>query len=74
MKIYNVAMSKNNIIKIRKKLDKLDNLFLNLIKKRTLLVNQVLKNKKYKKNIIDRKRIKKIIKNISTKSKERKLI
>ena len=73
MKIYNVAMSKNNIIKIRKKLDKLDNLFLNLIKKRTLLVNQVLKNKKYKKDIIDRKRIKKILKNISTKSKAKKI-
>tara|TARA_B100000242_G_C42994948_1_gene462001 strand:- start:909 stop:1193 length:285 start_codon:yes stop_codon:yes gene_type:complete len=66
-------MSKNNIIKIRKKLDKLDNLFLNLIKKRTLLVNQVLKNKKYKKDIIDRKRIKKILKNISTKSKAKKI-
>ena len=73
MKIYNVAMSKNNIIKIRKMLDKLDNLFLNLIKKRTLLVNQVLKNKKYKKDIIDRKRIKKILKNISTKSKAKKI-
>ncbi len=73
MKIYNVAMNKNNIIKIRKKLDKLDNLFLNLIKKRTLLVNQVLKNKKYKKDIIDRKRIKKILKNISTKSKAKKI-
>ncbi len=73
MKIYNVAMSKNNIIKIRKKLDKLDNLFLNLIKKRTLLVNQVLKNKKYKKDIIDRKRIKKILKNISIKSKAKKI-
>ena len=34
--------------KIRKKLDKLDDKFLFLIKKRTLLVNQVLLTKKYK--------------------------
>ena len=50
-------MVNKNILKIRKKLDKLDNHFLDLIKKREILVNQVLKNKKYKKEIIDRKRI-----------------
>ena len=44
-------MNYKNIIRIRKKLDKLDNLFLNLIKKRTGLVDQVLKNKRYKKDI-----------------------
>tara|TARA_Y100000768_G_scaffold281218_1_gene216147 strand:- start:151 stop:435 length:285 start_codon:yes stop_codon:yes gene_type:complete len=66
-------MVNKNIIKIRKKLDKLDNLFLNLIKKRTYLVDQVLKNKKYKKDIIDRKRIKIILKNISKKSKSKKI-
>ena len=47
-----------NILKIRKKLDQLDNYFLNLVKKRTLLVDKVLKNKKYKKDIVDKKRIK----------------
>ena len=51
-------MQNQNIIKIRKKLDKLDNLFLKLIKKRTNLVNEVLKNKEFKKDIVDRKRIK----------------
>ncbi len=66
-------MVNKKIIKIRKKLDKLDNLFLNLIKKRTHLVDQVLKNKKYKKDIIDRKRIKIILKNISKKSKSKKI-
>ncbi len=66
-------MVNKNIIKIRKKLDKLDNLFLNLIKKRTHLVDQVLKNKKYKKDIIDRKRIKIILENISKKSKSKKI-
>ena len=63
-------MQNQNIIKIRKKLDKLDNLFLKLIKKRTNLVNEVLKNKKFKKDIVDRKRIKIILKNISKKSKK----
>ena len=38
-------MVNKNIIKIRKKLDILDNSFLRLIKKRTYLVKQVLKNK-----------------------------
>tara|TARA_Y100000591_G_scaffold330666_1_gene362319 strand:- start:472 stop:753 length:282 start_codon:yes stop_codon:yes gene_type:complete len=63
-------MPNKNIIKIRKKLDKLDNLFLKLIKQRIKLVNEVLKNKKYKKEIIDKKRIKIILKNISKKSKQ----
>jgi len=61
-------MINKNILKIRKELDKLDNHFLNLIKKREKLVNQVLKNKKYKKDIIDKKRISVIIKNIRKKS------
>ncbi len=66
-------MRNKNILKIRKKLDKLDNAFLVLIKKRTQLVNQVLKNKKFKKDIIDRKRISIILKNIKKKSKEKKI-
>ena len=61
-------MINKNILKIRKELDKLDNHFLNLSKKREKLVNQVLKNKKYKKDIIDKKRISVIIKNIRKKS------
>ena len=64
-------MVNKNIINIRKKLDKLDIKFLNLIKKRTLLVDEVLKNKKFKKDIVDKKRIKVILKNISKKSKSR---
>ena len=47
----------SKILKIRKELDILDNHFLELIKKRTKLVDQVLLNKKYKKDIIDQKRI-----------------
>ena len=61
-------MVNKNIIKIRVKLDKLDNSFLKLIKKRTNLVNLVLKNKKFKKNIIDKKRISEILKTIYKKS------
>ena len=53
-------MVNKNIIEIRKKLDKLDNKFLDLIKKRIFLVNKILSNKKYKKDIIDKKRISKI--------------
>ena len=64
-------MVDKNIIKIRKRLDNLDNSFLKLIKKRTYLVNNVLKNKKFKKDIVDKKRISLILKNIVKKSKKR---
>ena len=54
--------------KLRKKLDLLDNSLINLIKKRTLLVNEVLKLKKYKNQIVDNKRIKIILNQIRKKS------
>jgi len=66
-------MVNKNIIKIRLKLDKLDNAFLRLVKKRTNLVNQVLKNKTLKKDIVDKKRISKILQNIYKKSKKRNI-
>jgi chorismate mutase len=66
-------MVNKNIIKIRKKLDKLDDSFLNIIKKRSQLVDLVIKNKKFKKDIVDKKRISKILKNISKKSKKKKI-
>ena len=66
-------MKNKNILIIRKKLDKLDNDLLNIIKKRTKLIDQVIKNKKFKKDIVDRKRIKIILKNIKIKSKKRNL-
>ena len=66
-------MVNKNIIKIRKELDKLDNILLDIIKKRTALVDQVILNKKFKKDIIDRKRIAIILKNISKKSKKKKI-
>ncbi len=58
---------------IRAKLDKLDNKFLDLIKKRTLLVNEVLKVKKYKNQIIDKKRINVILKKIKKSSLKKKI-
>ena len=63
-------MINKNILRVRKQLDKLDNSFLKLIKKRTSLVNIVLKNKKFKKNIVDKKRISKILRTIYKKSKK----
>ena len=66
-------MKNKKILKIRKKLDKLDDTLLNIVKKRTALVNEVLKNKKFKKDIIDNKRIKVILKNIAIKSKKKNI-
>ena len=66
-------MVNKNIIIIRKKLDKLDDSLLNIIKKRSKLVDLVIKNKKYKKDIIDKKRIKIILNNITKKSKYKKI-
>ena len=53
---------------IRKKLDKLDNSLIKIVKKRTFLVKKVLELKEYKNEIIDKKRINKILKNIKIKS------
>ncbi len=66
-------MVNKNILKIRKELDKLDNSLLEIIKKRTKLVDKVIQNKKFKKDIVDRKRILIILKNISKKSKRKKI-
>jgi chorismate mutase len=66
-------MKDNNIIKLRKKLDLLDNKFLNLIKKRSILVDKILREKTSKNQIINRKRIKIILKNIRKKSLIKKI-
>ena len=59
--------NKKKLEMIRSKLDKLDNNLLSLIKYRTNLVEEVLKLKEFKKEIIDRKRIKIILKKIQIK-------
>ena len=52
-------------LNIKKKLDKLDNnLLRNCLKKEQVLVKEVLKLKKYKSEIIDKKRINFILKKI----------
>ncbi len=64
-------MSPLNIKKleiIRNKLDTLDNSLIKIIKKRTGLVKEVLKLKEKKSEIVDKKRINKILKNIRKKS------
>ena len=66
-------LKKKQLNKIRLKLDKLDNSLIKLIKQRTNLVNQVLKLKDKKKEIIDSKRIKIILKNIRKKSLANKI-
>jgi len=66
-------MINKNILKIRKKLDRLDNNLLTIIKKREKLVDIVIKNKRFKRDIVDKKRISKILKNIAKKSKQRKI-
>ncbi len=55
---------------IRTKLDRLDSSLLSLIKDRTNLVKQVLKLKEFKKEIVDKKRIKFILEKIQKKSKK----
>ena len=64
---------KKKLNKIRLKLDKLDNSLIKLIKQRTNLVNQVLKLKDKKKEIIDNQRIKIILNNIRKKSLANKI-
>ena len=61
-------LKRKKLSKIRLELDKLDNSLIKLIKKRTNLVNQVLKLKDKKKEIIDNKRINTILRNIRKKS------
>ena len=66
-------MNNKNINKIRKKLDKVDINLIKIIKERSLLVDQVLKLKKNKKEVIDKKRINFILKRIKSYSKKIKV-
>ena len=69
-------MSPKNKIKLnilRKQLDKLDNIFLEIIQKRTEIVKKVLSLKSSKKEIIDKKRISTILKKIKKESIKKKI-
>ena len=61
-------LKRKKLSKIRSELDKLDNSLIKIVKKRTHLVKQVLALKEKKNQIIDKKRIRKILKNIRNKS------
>ena len=61
-------LKKKKLKVIRNKLDKLDNSLIKIIKRRTSLVKEVLKLKESKKEIVDKPRIQKILKNIRKKS------
>ena len=61
-------VEKKKLIKLRKQLDVLDNTFIKLIKKRTIIVDQVLMLKDFKNQIVDKKRIKIILNKIKRKS------
>ena len=61
-------MNKKRLNIARKKIDKLDNKIFYLIKRRTQIVKYMLSLKKFKKQIVDQKRINKILKNIKDKS------
>ena len=66
-------MKNKKINLIRKKLDKLDLKMILYIKKRSFLVNNILREKKYKNQIIDKKRIKIILKKIKKESIKRNI-
>ena len=55
------------------KIDKLDDKLLNLMKIRTNLVTSVLKQKRYKNQIVDKVRIKEILTSIKKKSISKKI-
>ena len=61
-------LKKEKLSKIRLELDKLDNSLIKIIKKRTNLVKKVLKLKAKKNQIVDQRRINKILHNIKKKS------
>ena len=61
-------LKRKKLSKIRSQLDRLDNSFIRLIKKRTNLVKKVLALKESKSQIVDKKRIKIILSNIKKKS------
>ena len=66
-------LKKKKLNIIRKRLDTLDNSLIKLIRKRTALVKDVLKLKEYKNEIVDKKRINKILNNIKNKSIQNKI-
>ena len=65
--------NKKKLNSLRKQLDKLDNDLLEIFKKRTNIVKQILSLKEYKKQIVDKKRIKFILNQVRKKSIKNKI-
>ena len=61
-------MDKKKLSIVRKRIDKIDAMILNQIKKRMLLVKKMIKIKNYKHEIVDKNRERKILKIIKQKS------
>ena len=61
-------MKKNKLKLARKKIDQLDQRIFNLLKKRTQIIRYMLSLKKFKNEIIDKKRNSEILKKIKNKS------
>ena len=61
-------MKKNKLKSARKKIDQLDQRIFNLLKKRTQVIRYMLSLKKFKNEIVDKKRNSEILKKIRNKS------
>ena len=61
-------MKKNKLKLARKKIDQLDQRILNLLKKRTQIIRYMLSLKKFRNEIVDKKRNSEILKRIRSKS------
>ena len=61
-------MKKNKLKLARKKIDQLDQRIFNLLKKRTQIIRYMLSLKKFKNEIVDKKRNSEILKKIRNKS------
>ena len=61
-------MNKKKLKIARKKVDQLDKKIFNLIKKRTQIIKYMLNLKKFKKEIIDHRRINEVLKKIKKRS------
>ena len=61
-------MKKNKLKLARNKIDQLDQRIFNLIKKRTQIIKYMLRLKKFKNEIVDKKRNSEILKKIRNKS------
>ena len=66
-------MNRLRLEKERKKIDKIDQQLFNLIKKRTIVVKKMLALKKYKREIVDHKRINEILLKLKKKSTQNKV-